>query len=159
MPNTNFEGYDFQRPQNRKKSAKDDFAGYVKDAPAIDGTDKSALGAWFNQYIAPGLNADGYKVLNSSGDGFRFQGDQGLFDVDFFRGAGAPGGAFQWLATDPNAPVQTLGQQRPGVSTGMPVSGAPSIFAPQSEDLQILTPDDAVPIRQRYSLGQMLGGR
>ncbi len=157
MPNP-FEGFNFDRPQDINKSAKDAFADLAKRAPvAAPLNDKSALGAWFSQYIAPGMNALGHKILSNAGDSFRFQNGQGLFDVDFGRGAGAEGGALAWQATDPNAPV--IGQAQPGVSTGMPVSGAPSIFAPQSEDLQILTPDDAVPIRQRYSLGQMLGGR
>lgn len=128
MPN--FEGFDFQRAQDSKKSAKDAFAELAKKAPEAPLGDKAALGAWFDQYIKPGMNALGHQVISNGGDGFRFKNWQGTYDVDFGRGAGAPGGALAWQATDPYAPQpsaqastapRTLGSAL-GVG-GMPVSG------------------------------------
>ena len=154
-----FEGFDFARPQNIQKSAKDAFADLAKRAPVAPPIqDKSALGAWFSQYIAPGMNSLGHRVLSNAGDSFRFQNHQGLFDVDFGRGAGAAGGALQWGATDPNAPPPVLGQGRPGVSETFS-SPVPSALAP-AEDLPWMTPShDWNPFQERYSVARMLGGR
>jgi len=154
-----FEGFDFTRPQNIQKSAKDAFADLARRAPQPPPLEnKSALGAWFNQYISPGMTALGHKVLNANGDYFSFENGQGRFGIDFGRGAGAPGGALAWQATDLNAPAPVLGQQAPGVSTaqGTTLGG----LTPQSSALNWLTPDEAVnPFKDRFSLAAMLGGQ
>lgn len=93
-----FEGFDFNRPQDTKKSAKDSFAAHAKTAGPAPLEDKAALGAWFNDKVRPGMQAEGHNVTAVDGDKFRFNNWQGDFWVDFGRGAGAPGGALAWQA-------------------------------------------------------------
>jgi hypothetical protein len=102
-----FEGFDFARGQDTKKSAKDSFAAHAKAAAvAAPINDKAALGDWAKQYVMPGMNADGHGVSSVDGDKLRFKNWQGEYDVDFGRGAGADGGALAWQAEDVNAPQQ-----------------------------------------------------
>jgi len=95
-PKHAMEGFDFQREQNTGKSAKDAFAYLANQAPPPPLNDKAALGAWFTQYIQPGMNELGHKVTNVNGDKFGFENWQGKFNVDYGRGAGADGGALAW---------------------------------------------------------------
>lgn len=97
MPNI-FEGFDFNRAQDVNKSAKDSFAELSKRAPDAPLNDKAALGAWFTQYIQPGMDARGHKVSSVNGDAFTYGNHEGNFTVDYGRGAGAPGGALAWQA-------------------------------------------------------------
>lgn len=97
MPQT-FEGFDFTRPQNVQKSAKDSFAELSNKAPLAPIQDKQALGQWFQQYIQNGMNERGHKVSAVDGDKFRYANHEGDFWVDYGRGAGAPGGALAWQA-------------------------------------------------------------
>jgi hypothetical protein len=94
------EGFDFNREQNTGKSAKDAFAYLANQAPPPPLNDKAALGAWFTQYIQPGMNALGHTVTDVNGDTFKFKNWQGEFTVDYGRGAGAPGGALAWQVQD-----------------------------------------------------------
>lgn len=118
-PNHAFEGFDFGREQNTGRSAKDAFAWLANQAPPPPLNNKDALGAWFNQYIAPGMNALGHRITGSQGDTFGFENWQGNFNVDFGRGAGAEGGALAWqvdpaTAQMPNNPTyQPQGAQPP----------------------------------------------
>ena len=131
-PKYAMEGFDFAREQNTGKSAKDAFAYLSNQAPPPPINNKGALGAWFKQYIEPGMNALGHKVNRSGDDWFNFSNWQGTFDVDFGRGAGADGGALAWQVDDGSAqmanggytPTRTLTDPRSGqpVSTTMPVS-------------------------------------
>ena len=105
-PKYAMEGFDFAREQNTGKSAKDAFASLSNQAPPPPLQDKAALGAWFNQYIKPGMDALGHKVSDVQGDKFRFKNWQGDYWVDYGRGAGAQGGALAWQADDANAPTQ-----------------------------------------------------
>ena len=127
-----FEGFDFGRPQDIKKSAKDAFAHYSKLAGPAPINDKAALGAWFEQKVRPGFEGEGHKVSSVQGDKFSYGNHEGNFTVDFGRGAGADGGALAWQAeaaddatrarypgaqqTQTQAPV--IGQN-PNVSRGM----------------------------------------
>jgi hypothetical protein len=106
-----FEGFDFARPQDTKKSAKDSFAHHSKLAGRAPTEDKAALGAWFQEKVRPGMQADGHNVTDAQGDKFRFNNWQGDFWTDFGRGAGAPGGALAWQAEDANQPPQASGRQ------------------------------------------------
>lgn len=91
-----FEGFNLEREQNPGKSAKDAFAYLANQAPPPPWEDKAALGEWFKTHIAPGMNELGHKILSVSGDKFTMTNWQGTGEVDFVRGAGAPGAAFQW---------------------------------------------------------------
>lgn len=95
-PRYAMEGFDTQREQDTGKSAKDAFAYLSNAAPPPPINDKAALAAWFNQYIAPGMNALGHKVLNVVGDQVTLSNWQGTGTIDFARGAGADGGALAW---------------------------------------------------------------
>jgi hypothetical protein len=95
-PKYAMEGFDCQREQNTGKSAKDAFAFLANQAPPPPLHDKAALGAWFTQYIQPGMNDLGHKVSNVEGDKFVLENWQGQFNVDFGRGAGANGAALAW---------------------------------------------------------------
>src|SRR4029453_16608434 len=102
-PKHAMEGFDFAREQNTGKSAKDAFAYLSNQAPPPPINDKAKLGAWFQQYVAPGMNALGHKILSVNGDSFTFQNWQGTFTVDFGRGAGAEGGALAWQVQEDSA--------------------------------------------------------
>lgn len=126
-----FEGFDFARPQDQKKSAKDSFAANAKLAGLAPTNDKAALGQWFEQKVRPGFEADGHKVTNVTGDKFTYGNQEGNFTVDYGRGAGADGGALAWQAEAaddatraryPGAPqaAPVIGQN-PNVSRGMAV--------------------------------------
>lgn len=117
-----FEGFDFSREQNVQKSAKDAFADLAKKAGPAPLNDKSALGSWFTEKIAPGMNALGHQVQSVDGDKFRFKNWQGDYNVDFGRGAGADGGALAWQAEDANAPAPMAGGGM--TSPNAPVIGA-----------------------------------
>lgn len=102
-PKHAMEGFDFAREQDTGKSAKDAFAYLANRAPAPPLNDKAALGAWFTQYIKPGMDALGHTVSSVDGDKFRFKNWQGEYDVDYGRGAGADGGALAWQVDDGTA--------------------------------------------------------
>lgn len=96
-----FEGFNFERAQNPRKSAKDAFAQAVKNAPPPPGEDKQALEAWFNQYIRPQMEALGHRINWAKGDKMNFTSSEGTFTVDFLRGAGAPGWGVAWQVEQP----------------------------------------------------------
>lgn len=102
-PTHAMEGFNTGREQNTGKSAKDAFAYLSNQAPPPPLNDKAALGAWFQQHIAPGMNALGHNVSSVEGDKFKFKNWQGEFDVDYGRGAGADGGALAWQVDDNTA--------------------------------------------------------
>lgn len=138
-----FEGFDQSRAQDPKKSAKDSFLSYAKQAPSAPIHDKGQLGGWFDQYILPGMNADGHGVQRAQGDKFRFKNWQGDFNVDFGRGAGAPGGALAWQAEDanmgPSAPVNHLmSQSSTGRGSGLLDAIMASLQAQQEPNAQAL---------------------
>jgi hypothetical protein len=157
-PRHAMEGFNFGREQNTGKSAKDAFAYLSNQAPPPPINDKAALGQWFDQYIAPGMNALGHKVTGpAQGDKFSYGNHEGDFTVDFGRGAGAEGGALAWQVDPetavmrngayvpqvraPQAPVVGAGGvDGPPVSTTMPVGGAQ---APQSDLERIQAEIDA----------------
>lgn len=94
---TPFEGFDFSRAQDPTFSAKDSFAAAASAAGTPPpGLDKSALAGWFNQYIRPGMEANGHTINWVDGDKMNFTSPQGTFTVDWVRGAGANGFAFAW---------------------------------------------------------------
>lgn len=93
-----FSAFDTQREQDPAKSAKDAFAMLSNQAPPPPLNDKAALGAWFTQYIQPGMNQLGHQVSSVDGDKMRFKNWQGEFDVDYAQNAGGEGGRLQWGA-------------------------------------------------------------
>jgi hypothetical protein len=133
-PKYAMEGFDLSREQNTGKSAKDAFAFLSNNAPPPPINNKAQLGAWFNQYVAPGMNALGHRIISVDGDKFTFSNWQGTFTVDFGRGAGAEGGALAWQvdegsaqmgngAYNPAAPVNpAVGNNGQPVSSTMPVA-------------------------------------
>jgi hypothetical protein len=128
-----FEGFDFSRPQNTQRSAKDAFADLSRRAPFAPTHDKAALGGWFDQHIRPGMNALGHNVTEAGGDGFRFNNWQGDFWVDYGRGAGADGGALAWQATDAGAP--SGGAQRQGQAIAPLMAGQSDLMTQILESL------------------------
>lgn len=97
-PKYAYEGFDFGREQNPQKSAKDAFAFYANQAPPPPTSDKAALGAWFSRYIKPGMEKLGHRITGVTGDQFGLSNWQGNFNIDYARGAGAPGSALTWQA-------------------------------------------------------------
>ena len=64
-----FTGFDFNRGQDRSKSAKDTFAYYGgANAGGNQWGTKDGAEDWFNQFIRPGLEDEGYKVGDVIGD-------------------------------------------------------------------------------------------
>lgn len=128
MPQT-FEGFNFNRAQDVNKSAKDSFAELSKRAPDAPINDKAALGAWFTQYIQPGMDARGHHVSSVNGDAFTYGNHEGNFTVDYGRGAGAPGGALAWQAQAADDATRARYPQQPPVSHAM----APALPGQQSD--------------------------
>jgi hypothetical protein len=90
-----FEGFDFARPQDPQKSAKDAFAMLAQQAGTMPQT-KAEAEAWFNATIKTQMEGLGHKVNWVKGDKFQFTNWQGTFTVDFVRGADGPNPAFHW---------------------------------------------------------------
>lgn len=139
-PKYAMEGFDFNREQNTGKSAKDAFAYLANQAPPPPIQDKAALGAWFKQYIEPGMNALGHKVTNVEGDKFGFENWQGKFNVDYGRGAGAEGGALAWQVDDPSAVLSNAAYQ-PGAQTA---ASNPALSSAIAGDQQASSQQDEI---------------
>jgi hypothetical protein len=127
-----FEGFDFNRAQDPRRSAKDAFLDLSKKAPVAPIHDKNALGQWFTQHVAPGMNELGHRVSNVQGDKFRLDNWQGSFNLDYGRGAGAQGGALAWQADDANAPPP----QAQGRTQAPMLSGQSDLMASILQSLQ-----------------------
>lgn len=122
-----YSAFNTQRAQDPSRSAKDAFALYSNLAPPPPFHDRAALRAWFNQYIAPGMNSLGHRIINVTDDGFEYENHEGRFFVDFAQNAGAAPGSMQqrlqWLAT----PADDATRRRYGVTgggSGTPGGGA-----------------------------------
>ena len=102
-PTNDYSAFNTSREQDPGRSAKDAFAMISNNAPPPPGHDRAALSAWFNQYIRPGMDALGHRVLSADSDGFTYTNHEGTFRVDFYENAGAPAGSMrqrlQWNAT------------------------------------------------------------
>lgn len=102
-----YSAFNTARQQDPGKSAKDAFAMISNTAPPPPFQDREAMGRWFSQYIRPGMDALGHKVLSVDGDGFVYTNHEGTFRVDFAQNAGAPAGSMlqrlQWGATPADA--------------------------------------------------------
>lgn len=110
-----FSAFDTQREQDPAKSAKDAFAMLSNQAPPPPLNDKAALGAWFTQYIQPGMNSLGHQVSSVDGDKFSYGNHEGNFSVDFGQNAGAQSGTrLQWAADPGDA--ETAARYAPGGS-------------------------------------------
>jgi len=92
-----FEGFDFARPQDPQKSAKDAFAKVAREVGSMPLT-KSEAENWFNTRIKGPFEALGHQVNWVNGDKFSFTNWQGTFVVDFLRGADGPDPALWWGA-------------------------------------------------------------
>jgi hypothetical protein len=89
-----FDGFDFARPQDPQRSAKDAFAMLAREAgtmPATGGAEQ-----WFAQQIAPGMDRLGHKIDWVKGTRFQFTNWQGTFAVDFLRGEGGAAPMLAW---------------------------------------------------------------
>lgn len=97
-----FAGFDFQRAQDPSYSAKDSFAQAAHSAPTPPPvSDKAALTEWFNQYIAPAMQADGHVINWVEGDKMNFTSPQGTFTVDWVVNAGIADGKLAWQVDGP----------------------------------------------------------
>lgn len=90
-----FEGFDFGRPQDTQRSAKDAFAMLAQRAGSVPQT-KAEAESWFNTNIRGEMERLGHRVEWVKGDKFQFTNWQGTFTVDFVRGADGPSPAFWW---------------------------------------------------------------
>jgi hypothetical protein len=95
-------GFDFgQDPGNRDvgKSAKYAFSQFAEQA-AQQGVPmprtKAEAEAWFNQYIAPGLQAAGYEIGWVQGDKARIKTREGWDEIDFVVGADGENPTLSW---------------------------------------------------------------
>jgi hypothetical protein len=95
------EGFNLQREQDPSFSVKDAFAAAAQNAPEPPpGEDKAALGEWFKKYAQPFIEAQGHTVNWVNGDKVNITGPQGTGTTDWYRGAGAAGGALAWQPED-----------------------------------------------------------
>lgn len=95
--NVKFEGFDFARPQDPQKSAKDAFAKIAREIGSMPLT-KAEAETWFNTHVKSAFEALGHKVNWVEGDKFSFTNWQGTYTVDFVRGADGPDPALWWGA-------------------------------------------------------------
>lgn len=142
-PKHDYSAFDTAREQNTGKSAKDAFAYLSNQAPPPPMHDKAALGAWFTQYIKPGMDALGHNVSSVDGDKFRFKNWQGEYDVDFIENAGAAPGSMrqrlQFGAENAGGVPQTQGAYQPMGATqqqGSVMPGQSDLMAQILESLQ-----------------------
>jgi hypothetical protein len=95
-----YTGFDLQREQNRKKSAKDSFAHHSgQNAGSKQWFSKDGAEDWFTQFVLPGLEADGFEVDDVRGDlAFIHTGEnpEGTW-IDYVRDADGSNQALQWL--------------------------------------------------------------
>jgi hypothetical protein len=96
-PRVRLEGFNLAREQNPQKSAKDAFAMLAQRSGYLPRT-KPECEAWFNTYIRQGMEDLGYQIHWVQGDKFRVTAREGVYDIDFVRGAGGDDPALQWLA-------------------------------------------------------------
>jgi hypothetical protein len=94
-----FAGFDFNRGQDRSSSAKDSFA-YYGGAGANDQRWRTKDGAddWFNEFIRPGLEAEGYQVGDVQGDKafvHTRENPEGTW-IDFVQGADGDNPMLAW---------------------------------------------------------------
>lgn len=100
--NYSYSGFDFgQDAGNRDvgKSAKYAFshlAGQAAAAGAPQPMDKAGAEAWFNQYIAPGLQQLGYEIGWVKGDKARIKTREGWDEIDFLGNAGGDNPSLTW---------------------------------------------------------------
>lgn len=105
IPRANFDAsaFNYGRPQDVAKSAKDSYLQLSAAAPPAPMHDRQAYMQWFNQYIAPGMNARGHRIINVTDNGFEYENQEGRFFVDPVQNLGAQPGTMQqrhqWLAT------------------------------------------------------------
>jgi hypothetical protein len=150
-PKYAMEGFDFNREQNTGKSAKDAFAYLSNNAPPPPINDKAKLGAWFQQYVAPGMNALGHKIISVNGDSFTFQNWQGTFTVDFGRGAGAEGGALAWQVQEDSAKPSNGAYTPLNAATGATGANATGIDPATGQPVQAYAPiSSSITYRRPY---------
>ncbi|NDB77164.1 MAG: hypothetical protein EB141_16240, partial [Verrucomicrobia bacterium] len=83
-----YSAFNTGRQQDPKKSAKDAFVMLSNQAPPPPFGSRSGLAAWFKQYIQPGMDALGHKVLSVGEDSFTYTNGEGTFTVDYAQNAG-----------------------------------------------------------------------
>jgi hypothetical protein len=98
-----FTGFDFQRGQDPSKSAKDAFASLAQAATDPMPRDKASATAWFQKWIAPGLEKLGYKVHWVDGDKAMISTRENPNgeEIDWIRGLGGGAEAFAWQTAGP----------------------------------------------------------
>jgi hypothetical protein len=122
-----FTGFDFNREQDRSKSAKDTFAYYGgANAGGNAWATKDGAEDWFNQFIRPGLEDEGYKVGEVVGDTafvHTRENPEGTW-IDFVRGADGDDPALQWLDQSYMDDAPAGGAGGAGALAGMPGGSA-----------------------------------
>jgi hypothetical protein len=95
----NFTGFNFGREHDRNKSAKDSFAHWGgQHAGAADWRTKAGAEAWFRQYVMPGMQADGFEILDVQGDKAfvrTVENPEGTW-IDFVQGADGDNPLLAW---------------------------------------------------------------
>jgi hypothetical protein len=100
LPRVNsFAGFDFGRGQDRSKSAKDTFAYYGgANAGNQQWGTKAGAQDWFNEFIRPGLEDEGYQVGDVQGDKafvHTRENPEGTW-IDFVQGADGDNPMLAW---------------------------------------------------------------
>lgn len=174
-----FTGFNFQRPQDPTKSAKDTF-GAAAQASGQMPTNHADAAAWFSQYAQPALEAQGYKVYEVQGDKARVgtrEDPAGSNWVDFLQNSGGSNPAFQWhLDAVPEAAIaqalsapspldpglgqfnSTAIQQALGEGTRSPGKIGPLSRNAGEGEVVGVTPMGTIPPLNRQALSQGLQG-
>lgn len=116
--------FNMGRAQDPNKSAKDSYADLASKAPPPPLHDRAAMKAWFEQHIAPGMNARNHRIIRVDDNGFEYENHEGRFYVDYAENLGAAPGTMRsrihWNATpsDDATRARYAGSGRGGSSVG-----------------------------------------
>ncbi len=123
-------GFDFAQDAGNRdigKSAKYAFSQFAEQAAASGAPmprTKAEAEAWFNQHVAPGLQAAGYEIAWVKGDKARIKTREGWDEIDFLGNADGDNPTLTWQSEvlAPGGPMAT-GGGAPGGGVSLPTSG------------------------------------
>lgn len=128
-PPLDLSAFNMGRAQDTSKSAKDAYASLSSAAPPPPLHDRVAFQSWLNQYIVPGMNALGHRVLRVDENGFEYENHEGRFYVDAAQNLGAAPGTVRdqrlhWNATPADDATRARYAGSGGGSGGGPGTGS-----------------------------------
>ena len=122
-------GFDFNQDAGNRdigKSAKYAFSYFADQAGAQGAPQpktKAEAEAWFNQYIAPGLQQAGYEIAWVKGDKARIKTREGWDEIDFLGNAGGDNPTLTWQSEVLAGGPSMAGTGSMGGGTSLPTSG------------------------------------